>query len=245
MYRSIFLALAALVLPAAQQPPASEFDLMNAIREHHGLPPHTPAEFAAAKARSARLEVEHEVQRLRGANFLPASEVSRQGRSQIRATFTEPRLFVRMPGVTIERRKDRKIHLTLSSDGRAKTGRSTISNARWKTLVRLEAAAFAPDPPIAPSTWRKGDPIPEAGPSCHGFGVTLERISPAKSEAVWGWECNRSAQSRARLAYGHALATISLTAFPQCHAIEYQTRDPFSALATCFGKFEPSTSDNP
>lgn len=233
------------LLTATIAPPNHELDYLNALLERQGLPPQTLGEFEAARARSAKWEVDYETQRLRGAGFVPASQIARQGRSQIRMSFSEPRLFIRMPGVTIERSKGNRSTLILSSDGRAKTGLTAISKARWKVLARLQRAAFEADPPKAPMKWRKGDPLPEAHPVCHGWGVTLERITPASNESVWGWECNRTAQSRARLAYGMEVARISLSAFAECRGIESPVHDPLPALAKCFGKFEPSTSDNP
>ena len=245
MTRNLILVLAAVLLTATSAPPNNELDYLNALLERQGLPPQTLGEFEAARALSAKREADYEVQRLRGAGFVPASQIARQGRSQIRMSFSEPRLFIRMPGVTIERGKDSRSTLILSSDGRARTGQTTISKARWKGLAKIERAAFTADPAIAPMTWRKGDPLPETHSGCHGWGVTLERITPVKSESVWGWECNGTAQSRARLAYGMEVAKISLSAFPECRNIESPAHDPLPALAKCFGKFEPSTSDNP
>jgi hypothetical protein len=150
-----------------------------------------------------------------------------------------------MPGVTLERARTGRVMVTLSSDGRAARGSKPVPPEQWQKLRALEKAAFAPDPPPPPApwlSWKRGDPLPEGPQSvCHGWGATLERVSPKRSEKVAAHECTAGAPIRARLAYAEKLAEIALKAFPRCTV----KPDRFGALADCFGTFDPATSDNP
>src|SRR5688572_599203 len=101
----------------------SEIEYENAVRAHWGLPPITQEELVRnriqAKSQVPESERRYEEHRLRGAGFSPASHLQKQGRRLVRATYTEPRLFTRMPGITLERRS-KGVRVTLSSDGRAR-----------------------------------------------------------------------------------------------------------------------------
>ncbi len=240
-------ASSAVMLALALQ--VTELEYQNAVRATWGLEPMTQEDFDRERDRQIRQASEqaavYEEQRLRGAGFMPATQLQKQGRNLVRATYSEPRLMLRMPGITLERGTDGTLLVTLTSDGRAKTGKAPVPEGSWSDLQRLEKAAFAPDPPPPPPphlTWRPGDPLPPAV-TCHGWGATLERVSPDRFEKVEAHGCNSGPEVRARLTYAEKLAEVALAAFPNCEAGEQS--DTFTKLGQCFGKFEPSTSDNP
>lgn len=241
----ILLIASALLLATSTEPPVTELEYVNALMARSGLPAMTQDELDRRNAYRERSAREYEGNRLKGAGFTPAEHIRKQGRTLVRASYSEPRLFVRMPGVTLERAVDGKVKVTLSSDGRARRGAAPVAEEQWKALQALEKAAFVPDPPPRPApwlSWRRGDPLPEGPQSvCHGWGTTLERVSPKRAGKVEAHECNTGALAKARLAYAEKLAEIALKAFPGCTA----KADRFQALADCFGTFEPSTSDNP
>lgn len=219
------------------------FDQLNAIRAEYNQPLLTKALFAEQKRRALRFASEHERMRLRGAGFARAGDIARSGRTQVRATFTEPRLFVRMPGVTLES-TGTGAKASLTSDGRAKIGSGIVSRQAFEDLRALEAAAFASDPPLEPTRWRKGDPIPEPPPVCHGWGTTIERITPGGVGKVEAHGCNHGATNAARLLYGTRLAETALTGFPDCVPAD-PNASAFERLAKCFGTFDPATTANP
>jgi hypothetical protein len=246
MKRLSIFTLALLAACAARS--ASEFEYQNAIRQKYGQPLLTQAEFDELRHRGLADEEKHEAQRLVGAGFVPAGDIRKQGRTLVRASYSEPRLFLRMPGITLERVEGGAI-LSLTSDGRAPTGRAAVPLEKWQELQRLEAAAFAPDPSPTPLAWRNGDPVPDPPPVCHGWGAVIERVSPARADKVWGWECDRSEVHRARLDYALRLAAIALTEMPQCQALRQtlgseNSHYVFGRLGRCLGKFDPETSNN-
>lgn len=218
----------------------------NAVAAERGEPGRTEEAYAAQLAEWKKESEAAERQRLAGAGFEPAEAIRREGRSVIRATFTEPRLFLRMPGVTLERLADGRTRLTLSSDGRAGTGSAILPKETAAELQALEAEAFIADTP-AHANWKPGDPVKPIDPPpsfvCHGWGTVLERITPANAEKVWGHGCH-SQRAQPRLAYAERLAWAAIDAFPQCAGISPMT-DSLSGLGQCLGKFEPSSSDNP
>jgi hypothetical protein len=241
----ILLIAAALALSPPAEPPVTELEYINAVLARSGLREMTQDELNQRKAYSDRFAREYEGQRLKSAGFRPAEELRKARRTLVRATFTEPRLFMRMPGVTLERGEGGRLRVTLSSDGRAKRGSAVVPGSQWKSLQTLEAAAFQQDPPPAPApwlSWERGDPVPQAPQSvCHGWGTTLERITPAEVKKVYAHGCSREDLAKARLAYAQQIAQVAVSAFPQCRRGD----DPFEALATCFGTFDPATSANP
>lgn len=242
------LLAAILLLATPAEPPVTELEYVNARMAQLGLPAWTQEQLEKRNAYSKRFALEYEGNRLRGAGFVAAAELRASGRSLVRASYAEPRLFIRMPGVTLERLDDGRLTVTLSSDGRAARGTAPASAEDWRSLQALEAAAFAPDPPPAPApwlSWKRGDPLPPAPQSvCHGWGVTLERISPGEASKTDAHECQQGPLAKARLAYGERLAEIALKAFPSCKA-KADGRDLLQDLASCFGTFDPATSANP
>ena len=245
------VVLLALLLTLAETEPVAagvtELEYHNMVLEKAGLPPQTQAEFDSQRAYFKKWETEYEGQRLRGAGFRPANEIQQEGRTVIRLTYSEPRLFIRMPGVTLEPQADGSATVTLSSDGRAKSGSARIPGQSWLELKQQEAAVFAPDPPPPPPphlTWNKGDPIPDVPPVCHAWGTEIERISPARHEKVSAHGCNQGPHIRARLDFAVEVAEQVLKAFPEC-ATEAAESDPLWQLGQCFGKFDPATTENP
>jgi hypothetical protein len=225
---------------------ASLLDYTNAYLAQAGLPTLSPAEFERQQVEKKQREERYEAVRLRNAGFAPAAELRRAGRTLVRATYAEPRLFIRMPGVTFEQMKDGQVAVSLTSDGRAKTGSALIPAAQWEVLRKSEAAAFAPDPPKLPTSWKKGDPVPRAPQSvCHAWGATIERISPAKTERVEAHGCYATPLIRARLEYAMQLAKVALDAIPGCQEHAKREGDPLDNLARCFGTFDPATTRNP
>ena len=241
----VSLALLA-VQPELSEEEHRELRYWNAVAAERGESLRTEEEFLAQKATWKAQAEEHEKQRLRGAGFESAAILQRRGKSLIRATFTEPRLFLRMPGVTLERQGDGRTRITLSSDGRAKVGSALLPEATVDELEALEKEAFEADAPPAYLAWKPGDPLPprpETISVCHAWGVVLERISRTGSEKVWGHGCY-SQRAKPRLDYATKLAWAAIDAFPQCSGVA-PNADPMWSLGECFGKFEPATSDNP
>lgn len=244
MLLALLLALAEAKAVAAG---VTELEYHNMVLEKAGLPPQTQAEFDSQRAYFRKWEAEYEGQRLRGAGFRPASELQQEGRTVIRLTYSEPRLFIRMPGVSLEPQADGSAAVTLSSDGRAESGSTRIPGQTWLELKQQETAVFAPDPPPpAPPhlTWKKGDPVPDIPPVCHAWGTDIERISPTRYEKVSAHGCNKGAHIGARLNFAVEVAELVLKAFPECSE-EAANADPLWQLGQCFGKFDPATTENP
>lgn len=239
----MFLVLAFLALAAG--PSTAEMDYRNAYLAKVGLPTLSAEQFAAEKAASAASAARFQQQSRIESGLVSPELIQSSGRSLVRARYVEPRLFFRLPGLTLEKGKGGRSHVQLSSGLWAMTSPRPVPAADLRELETLEVAAFAPDPPPPWTNWKTGDPIPEAPAGvCHAWAVMLERISPAEALMREGHGCNEGEGVRARLVYGEKLALVALAAFPACKPAD-PSSGTFYALSDCLKKLRPETRQTP
>ena len=194
-----------------------------------------------AERRAAEWQANWERDHLCEAGFRPIAEVAATGVDLRRARYTEGMLALRMPGVTLERRGDGKVFVSLTGGATPGELRAEAPAEAWTTLIANDAAAFAPLPVAKPDP---NAPPPKPPPICHGWGVTLEAAEGNAFRKAQGHGCSYEA-TKAAVDYGAALARLALDNIPECAAARARATagDPFYALAACKGRFEPKTLD--
>lgn len=242
---AVLLVLAASLAAIGTDPSTAELDYRNAYLAKVGLPTLSGEQFATEKAANAGNTARFHQQSRFESGFVAPELVQKSGRSLVRARYFEPRLFFRLPGVTLEKGKGGRSHIQLSSGLWAMTSPKPVAATDMRELETLEAAAFAPDAPPPWTSWKKGDPVPDApGGVCHAWAVMLERISPADAVLLEGHGCNEGQGVRARLVYGEKLALVALAAFPACRPAN-QSTGTFYALSDCLKTLRPEIQQTP
>ena len=163
------------------------------------------------------------------AGFPLIGEAAAAGRDLRRVLFSDPYMFLPVPGVEIERFADGHVTLRVFGRGTA-VAPVTIAPSAWTELTQHDAAVFALQPYVPWTEYKPGNPLPPPPPICHGWIV---RFESSDLRSATGGECLPRGEADA---YAVTVARLAVATRLDC---EFVPTNPYWSFSQCFTPGQP------
>jgi len=164
----------------------------------------------------------NEAGRLKRSGFEPLSKIAQDKRTLRRVSYLDPFHSSAMPGVSIEKRANGEIILSLTANRGKVKEQVMITQAEWDELVAMDQQAFMPPKnPLTPA---------EAQEMCHSDSIVIETSDGGTVRRRDASHCARETEA---MLFGYKVAQIAVNNIEYCREYNVPDREGSAQLIEC------------